>query len=176
MPQTPSPFRPVGAGLEAFNALPTPPREKYHLCVHASRNNTILHFTDAKGNSTPGGRITSGMLGFKKVQRGQFEAGFQCAMKVMARIEQEAEGKKVRITRQPSRSYHDEENQDADSPQWDPGMEVEVIFKGFGQGREALYQALMTSQGAIVRPLISRLTDRTPIKVGGTRSKKARRL
>ncbi|KAG8900466.1 hypothetical protein FRC01_010128 [Tulasnella sp. 417] len=152
-------------------ALPPPPT-KYYLHVHASSNNTILHFTNSEGNSLPGGRITAGMLGFKKVQRSQFEAGFQCALRIIKRIVEEAEQKKA-----PPKKYR---NSMVDSElsglQEDPGMEIEVVFTGFGMGRDALFQALMTSEGNVVRPLITRMTDRTPIKIGGTRSSKARRL
>ncbi|KIO31127.1 hypothetical protein M407DRAFT_68318 [Tulasnella calospora MUT 4182] len=131
------------------SALPPPPA-KYYLHVHASSNNTILHLTNSEGNSLPGGRITAGMLGFKKVQRGQFEAGFQCALRIIKRIFL--------------------------GLQQAPGMEIEVVFTGFGMGRDALFQALMTSEGNVARPLITRMTDRTPIKIGGTRSAKTRRL
>ena len=53
---------------------------------------------------------------------------------------------------------------------------LELLFKGFGQGRDALQKALLTVEGENIRNLIIRLTDRTPIKIGGTRAKKARRL
>ena len=53
---------------------------------------------------------------------------------------------------------------------------LEIIFKGFGQGREAMQKALLASEGEKVRPFVARLTDHTPVKIGGTRAKKARRL
>jgi len=56
------------------------------------------------------------------------------------------------------------------------GPRFEVLFKGFGQGREAVFKALMTSEGDDVRPFVARVTDNTPIKIGGTRAKKTRRL
>jgi small subunit ribosomal protein S11 len=59
--------------------------------------------------------------------------------------------------------------------QKDP-LALEVFFKGFGQGRDALQKALATSEGDAVRPLVITVTDRTPIKIGGTRAKKMRRL
>jgi len=55
-------------------------------------------------------------------------------------------------------------------------LELELFFKGFGQGREAMHKALLTSEGDTVRQLVTRITDRTPIKIGGTRAKKTRRL
>jgi small subunit ribosomal protein S11 len=58
----------------------------------------------------------------------------------------------------------------------EPAFNLELLFKGFGQGRDALQKALLTVEGENIRNLIIRLTDRTPIKIGGTRAKKARRL
>jgi len=55
-------------------------------------------------------------------------------------------------------------------------IEVELFFKGFGQGRDALHKALLTSEGEKVRPLVITVTDRTAIKIGGTRAPKRRRL
>jgi small subunit ribosomal protein S11 len=53
---------------------------------------------------------------------------------------------------------------------------LQILYKGFGQGRQALDSVLMTSEGENIRPLVCRLTDRTPLKIGGTRARKARRL
>ena len=55
-------------------------------------------------------------------------------------------------------------------------MKLEILFKGFGFGREALYRALMTTEGEKIRGLVARVTDTTPLKIGGTKAKKARRL
>lgn len=55
-------------------------------------------------------------------------------------------------------------------------LELDVFFKGFGQGREALHRALLTSEGQNIRPLVKTVTDKTAIKIGGTRAPKARRL
>jgi len=57
-----------------------------------------------------------------------------------------------------------------------PGARFEFMFRGFGQGRDAVFKALMTSEGDDVRPFVNRVTDNTPIKIGGTRAKKTRRL
>ncbi|KAG9050368.1 hypothetical protein FS837_005989 [Tulasnella sp. UAMH 9824] len=139
-----------------------PPPAKYYLHVHASSNNTILHLTNSEGNSLPGGRITAGMLGFRKVQRSQFEAGFQCALRIIKRIGEEYEQKKA-----PPKKYRNSMTEpELSGLQEGPGMEIEVVFTGFGMGRDALFQALMTSEGNVARPLITRMTDRTPIKIG----------
>lgn len=57
-----------------------------------------------------------------------------------------------------------------------PAMKLELCIKGFGQGRDAVSKALMTSEGEKVRKVVNRVTDKSPIKIGGTRAKKARRL
>jgi small subunit ribosomal protein S11 len=56
-----------------------------------------------------------------------------------------------------------------------PPFRVDMFFKGFGTGREALYRAMLTAQGDVVRPIVSSITDRTAIKIGGTRAKKRKR-
>ncbi|GJJ07629.1 hypothetical protein Clacol_001833 [Clathrus columnatus] len=122
--------------------------DRFQLYVHASSNNTIITF------STPTGRVLSvisgGMCGFKKVQRSTYEAGYRCAVHIFEKI---AQVRKDNI-----------------------GMTLQVNFKGFGQGREAVYRALTTSEGESVRDLVKCISDRTPIKIGGTKAKKRRRL
>lgn len=54
-------------------------------------------------------------------------------------------------------------------------IKLEVLFKGYGEGREAMKTALLATEGAYIRELVCRVTDRTPIKIGGTRAKKMRR-
>jgi small subunit ribosomal protein S11 len=56
--------------------------------------------------------------------------------------------------------------------QRDGSIKVDLFLKGFGQGREALKGALLATEGERIRPLIASITDRTPIKIGGTRAKK----
>lgn len=90
------------------------------------------------------------MCGFKKVQRSTYEAGYQCAVHIFEKIAQVRENNNT--------------------------MTLQVNFKGFGQGREAVYRALTTSEGDKIREIVKCLSDRTPIKIGGTKAKKTRRL
>lgn len=53
---------------------------------------------------------------------------------------------------------------------------VEVIFRGYGVGREAVTKVLLGTEGRNIRPYITRVTDATRLKFGGTRSEKPRRL
>ena len=55
-------------------------------------------------------------------------------------------------------------------------VKLALKFKGFGWGREAVQKAFMTSEGDKIRSSVMVVEDRTPIKIGGTRAKKARRL
>lgn len=56
-------------------------------------------------------------------------------------------------------------------------MYVRVAFKGLvGQGRDAVSSAIAGPEGAELRNIITRVEDRTPIKIGGTRARKPRRL
>ena len=94
--------------------------------------------------------ISGGTCGFKKSNRSGYEAGYRCATVAFEVLKKEK----------------------------DRGIDLcwELLIKGFGQGREAVQRALTAAEGADVRDSLIRVTDRTPIKVGGTRAPKARRL
>ncbi|PSR73452.1 hypothetical protein PHLCEN_2v10744 [Hermanssonia centrifuga] len=121
---------------------------QYSLYIRAGKHNTIASVT--RPNGTIMKTFTGGNCGFKKGNRSSFEAAYQCAVKSFRVIHKELEtvGK----------------------------MRLHLFFNGFGVGRDALHRALMSTEGDLVRPLVNRLTDKSPIKVGGTRSMKARRL
>jgi small subunit ribosomal protein S11 len=145
--EAPSPPNPVSRNQLSHFALSRP---KYRLHCKSTRNNTIVTFTEPTGHTISW--FSGGSCGFKKVHRSGYEAGYQCAIRIFKKIEETAKVAKV------------------------VPFEIELFFKGFGQGRDALYRALLTSEGNNVRPLVALITDRTPIKIGGTRAKKMRRL
>lgn len=120
---------------------------RYRLHCHSSRNNTITTFTRPNGDTVAW--FSGGSCGFKKGNRAGYEAGYQCAVQMFKRIEKLAE---------------------------EEPFEIDLYFKGFGQGRDALQKALLSGEGDNIRMMVSSATDRTPLKIGGTRSKKARRL
>jgi len=126
------------------------PRElnEFHLHVYSTRNNTSATFTNQAGN--PIAWWTGGSCGFKKSNRSSYEAGYQCTVRAFEKI----------------LDYRKEAGP----------FSLEIIFKGFGQGRDAMQKALLAAEGEQIRPFVSRLTDQTPVKIGGTRAKKARRL
>ncbi|KAJ1678784.1 hypothetical protein EV182_003362 [Spiromyces aspiralis] len=110
----------TGVGKTFFDTYPRiyqRPAENDHpkhhiLHVHASANNTILSLTDHKGKvliNTSGGSV-----GFKKSQRGGFEAAYQAAVKITEKAQEAGIG--VRY--------------------------LEMRFKGFGPGRNASFKAV----------------------------------
>ncbi|RXW25148.1 hypothetical protein EST38_g665 [Candolleomyces aberdarensis] len=117
---------------------------RLRLHCQSSPNNTMTTLTDADGGTIAW--FSGGSCGFKKGNRATYEAGYQCAVRVFQKIEQLAKN--------------------------DGAVKVDMLFKGFGQGREALKGALLSTEGERIRPLIASITDRTPIKIGGTRAKK----
>ncbi|RPA84463.1 translational machinery component [Ascobolus immersus RN42] len=118
----------------------------HHLHVYSHKHNTHITFT--RPDKGPIISLSCGNIGFKKAQRGTYDAGYQLAAKVFKMIEEK------RIM----------------------PKQVELIYRGFGIGREAVTKALLSSEGRSLRPVINRVTDSTRLKFGGTRSPKPRRL
>jgi small subunit ribosomal protein S11 len=125
---------------------------QHTLTVTSTRNNLLMTYADQRGPLFP--TITAGTdKTFKKAGRASFEAAHQATLKMMKRITdryQETGGVKTQIT---------------------------IALKGYnGQGGEAFQQALAGPDGADVRKMVARVEDRTGVKIGGTRSRKPRRL
>ena len=148
---------PLRLDLSSHVGAPPQPRR---INVACTPNNTHIVITDPQGNPLKASNWSGGSCGFKGVNRSGYEAGYQCAVRAFARIKQLAE----------------EEGGGGSSIGVVPRTRFEVLFKGFGQGRDAVFKALMTSEGDDVRPYVVRVTDKTPIKIGGTRARKTRRL
>lgn len=121
----------------------------YQLHVFASRNNTILTLT-AVAPSSPLARpvawVSAGSAGYKGANRGTYDAGVECSLQMFKKI------------------------QDLVSPPILPGgqklkavapvpTELELVWKGFGQGRDAVFRTLMGGEGEGVRYLVKRVTD-----------------
>ena len=148
LPLSRSPFSPSQQVNPYARGKGLPESKEFRLHTNFTRNNTIATFTDQRGN--PIAWWTGGSCGFKKVNRSGYEAGYQCTVRAFEKI----------------LDYREEVGP----------FSLEIIFKGFGQGREAMQRALLAAEGERIRPFVSRLTDKTPVKIGGTRAKKARRL
>jgi small subunit ribosomal protein S11 len=134
-------------------------RSAYRFDCHSSRNNTITTLSSLTYDTDPFkpprseviAWFSGGSLKFKKGQRAGYEAGYQCAIHIFKVLEKLKQDYGSKVT-------------------------VDLYFNGFGQGREALKTALMATEGVAIRDTIKNITDCTPLKIGGTRSSKTRRL
>jgi small subunit ribosomal protein S11 len=120
----------------------------YNLHVYAHKHNTILTLTKPNGN--PIMSLGCGNLGFRKSHRSGYDPAFQLSSHVFAQIQEKGLLHEI--------------------------SKIGLVFRGFGQGREAFIKVLLGNEGRNIRPLISRVTDATRIKFGGTRSRHVRRL
>lgn len=108
----------------------------------------MVQVTEPKGRTLAW--FSGGSLKFKGVNRSSYEAGYQCAVGA------------IRTIRELVREKGE--------------VQLELYFRGFGQGRDAMKTALLAAEGEGIRHMITLIQDRTPIKIGGTRAPKARRL
>ena len=128
----------------------------HHLHIYATRHN--CHITLTAGNRDPIISVSSGNIGFRKAQRGSYDAAYQLGVYVMGLIKNQAmldenyQGKGGYI------------------------RHLEVVLRNFGPGREAVTKILLGSEGRALRSRIIKVMDGTRLKFGGTRSKKPRRL
>jgi small subunit ribosomal protein S11 len=128
-------------------------RTSYQLSVHSSQNNSIFTLTDPELKVIF--RTSPGMHGYRKFNRSTYEASHTCATAMVRRLEEEKE--RLR-----------EEGRDP--------PRVALMLNGFGQGREAMTTVLLSGEGRTVQNMVWTITDKTPIKVGGVRPRKAKRL
>ncbi|KAI0796472.1 hypothetical protein C8Q75DRAFT_695874, partial [Abortiporus biennis] len=117
------------------------------LHVLATPNNTIVNFTYPDGRTIK--RVSGGTVGFKGQRRNTFEAGYKVVVETFKPILEEKERT--------------------------GDLQLALYLKGFGQGRDAAYRALLASEGEQVKEMIKSITDKTPIAIGGPRAKKMRR-
>jgi small subunit ribosomal protein S11 len=122
--------------------------DKHKLHIYATKHNT--HITLSKPNRDALISVSCGNIGFRKAGRGTYDAGYQLAAFVMSRIQDKGLLPQIK--------------------------KLELIYRGFGQGREAVTKAILGSEGKRIRGLIVKLSDSTRLKFGGVRSKKPRRL
>ena len=126
-------------------------KNPYILNVYASRNNTILTLSTPTPSSTtttitPVSWTSAGSSGYKGASRGTYDAGVETTLKMFKKISDLinppilAGGVKVKEGRGvPS--------------------DLEIIWNGFGQGREAVFRTLMSGEGDSVRGIVSRVSD-----------------
>jgi small subunit ribosomal protein S11 len=143
-------YKRMAESLEA-NLLRHPYADRappYHLHIFSHKHNTIITLTRPNGN--PLMSLGCGNLGFRKSQRSGYDPAYQLSSHVFGQIQEK--GLLPDIQR------------------------IELVFRGFGQGRDAFIKVLLGNEGRNIRPLVTRVTDATRIKFGGTRSRKVRRL
>ena len=121
---------------------------RHHFHIYATKHNT--HITLTKPNRDALISVSCGNIGFRKAGRGTYDAAYQLAAFVMSRIQDKGILPQIK--------------------------ELEVIYRGFGPGREAVTKAILGSEGRNIRDKIKRLSDGTRLKFGGTRSPAMRRL
>ncbi|KAI9928743.1 hypothetical protein ASPWEDRAFT_36512 [Aspergillus wentii DTO 134E9] len=120
----------------------------HHLHIYAHKHNTILTLTRPNGN--PLLSMGCGHLGFRKGHRSGYDPAYQLAVHVFGQLQEK--GILFEMQR------------------------LELIYRDFGPGRDAFTKVLLGNEGRNIRGLVSRVTDSTRIKFGGTRSRKVRRL
>jgi len=130
----------------------TPP---HHLHVYSTKHNTHISLT--RPDRSPIFVVSTGNLGFKKANRGTYDAAYQLGAYTMKRIRDSG-----LLSNPTSKEQRIEK--------------VELVLRGYGDGREAMKKILLGSEGMLLRPLVYKVTDATRLKFGGTRSKKPRRL
>ncbi|KAJ4990010.1 37S ribosomal protein S18, mitochondrial [Stagonosporopsis vannaccii] len=137
-----------GQGLENSIMREWEEDDRHKLNIYATKHNT--HITLAKPNRDSLISVSCGNIGFRKGGRGTYDAGYQLAAFVMSRIKDKGLLPQI--------------------------QKLELVYRGFGPGREAVTKAILGSEGKQIRPLIVKLSDSTRLKFGGVRSKKPRRL
>lgn len=122
--------------------------EPYHFHIYSHKHNT--HITVTKPNRDALISLSCGNIGFRKSGRKHYDSAYQLGAYVIDKMHQRGLVKKIH--------------------------KLEVVLRGFGPGREAVVKVLMGNEGKLLRPKITRVSDATRLKFGGTRSKRIRRL
>ncbi|KAK4136789.1 translational machinery component [Trichocladium antarcticum] len=124
------------------------PEEPYHFHIFSHKHNT--HITLTKPNRDALLSLSCGNIGFKKSGRKHYDSAYQLGAYVIDKMHQQGLVSKI--------------------------QSMEVVLRGFGPGREAVVKVLMGNEGKILRGKITRVSDSTRLKFGGTRSPRKRRL
>lgn len=149
----------------------------YKLHVFSTRNNTILTLTTTPGSSSSASSqdrsssssssspsdphhavawVSAGSAGYKGASRGTYDAAVEVSLKMFKKIQELKTptvgpgGLKKKVI-------------------WPPPTDLEVVWKGFGQGRDAVFRTLMSGEGDGVRGLVKQVTDAVSV-LGGFKS------
>lgn len=124
-----------------------PDPEPYHFHIFAHKHNT--HVTVTRPNREPIVSLSCGNLGFRHSHRKHYDAAYQLGAYVIDRLQQQGWHNMIGA--------------------------MEVSLRGFGQGREAVTKVLMGTEGSLLRAKVTKVSDSTRLKFGGTRSKNPKR-
>lgn len=116
-------------------------------------------------------KLSTGPLGFRKANRGEYEAGFQTAAKCLEMLHNQ-----IRRDRIKNSTYNNTGNQYHSNNFHNQFVPVDIIMKDFGKGRSAFITAVNGKEGSQIRPYIRQISDITCLKFGGVRSPRIRRL
>ena len=120
--------------------------DEYYMNCLCSRNNT--HITLSNSQRRVVLTVSGGNVGFKKSKRATYEAAYEMCTRVFKHMTQS------NIT--PSH--------------------LNLTFKDFGQGREAIFQCFLGVDGAPYRAKVRVVRDATKLKFGGVRAPTKRRV
>ncbi|KNE97458.1 hypothetical protein PSTG_09292 [Puccinia striiformis f. sp. tritici PST-78] len=156
----------------------------YSLIVHSTSNNTRLTLTHTPiaylPGSSPGhlgfknaypmaglvvARVTAGTVGFKSGRRQEYEAATQATLAMF---------NKIRDLLKLSDSNR--LNSNLSTVKEGIPRELEIVFNGFGIGRDAFLASLLNSQSTDLREIVRSIRDTTVVKIGGPRPQKRRRV
>jgi small subunit ribosomal protein S11 len=154
-----------GTNQPSFKVLDLPP-EPHHLHIYSTKHNT--HLTLTRPNRSPLLSFSAGNIGFRKAQRGSYDAAFQLSAYVFKMMKDRG------LLRRENEVGFGEEELGVKTE--GAIRNVEVVLRGYGKGREAVVKALMGNEGRGLRDKVVRVSDATRLKFGGTRSPKPRRL
>lgn len=180
-------------------------RTSYSLIIKSTSNNTRLTLTHTPISNLPGSwsghaeyqkafpmagaiiaRVTAGSVGFKRGKRQEYEAATQATLAMFKKIKELISqgpdpnltgiGSLINPTEILTKNAVSSIDMNKRSIKEGLPRELEIVFDGFGNGRDAFVSSLMGAQGVGIRELIRSVRDKTILKIGGPRPKKRRRV
>ncbi|KAL8829078.1 MAG: hypothetical protein Q9191_002224 [Dirinaria sp. TL-2023a] len=120
----------------------------HYMHIFSHKHNTHITLTRPDGGALI--KASTGILGFRKSQRGSYDAAFQLGKYVTERIQHQGLLREIK--------------------------RLALVWRDFGKGRDAVWKVLLGSEGRGLRPRVVSVADATRVKFGGTRGRKPRRL
>lgn len=149
-------------------------KEPHHLHLYATKHNT--HLTLTRPNREPVISLSSGNLGFKKARRGTFDAAFQLGAYFMRMLQDKGLLRQVDLKDKQYKEASTAIGTNKKRRVEQPIENVEVVLRGFGEGRDAFTKVLLGAEGKVLRQKVVMVSDDTKIKFGGCRGQNPRRL